>query len=66
MITFKIAMILIAIVTIGVMGIGVVSFADSGIEKDERAWVINMLNYGNDPTTKIGYECAHGRMNFGC
>ena len=66
MITLKIAIIILAIVSIGLTGITGQSFAESEIEKDDRSWVINMINHGNDPTTKIGYPCAHGHMSFGC
>ena len=68
MTNLKIAIIILAIVSIGLTGMGVQSFAESGIShnSDERSWVTNILNHGNDPTTKIGYGCAHGHMSFGC
>ena len=68
MTNLKIAIIILAIVSIGLTGMGVQSFAESGIShnSDERSWVKNILNHNNDPTTKIGYECEHNRMSFGC
>ncbi len=68
MTTLKIAIIILAIVSIGLISMSVDSFAENGFghNSDERSWVANILNHGNDPTTKIGFECAHGRMSFGC
>ena len=68
MTTLKIAIIILAIVSIGLTGMTMQSFAENGIahNSDDRAWVKNILNHGNDPTTKIGFECAHGHMSFGC
>lgn len=66
MTTLKITITLLAIVSIGLTGMTMDSFAVSQIQKDERPWVENLLNHGTDPTTKIGYDCEHNRMNFGC
>ncbi len=68
MTNLKITITLLAIVSIGLTGMTMQSFAESGIghNSEERSWVTNILNHGNDPTTKIGYECAHGHMSFGC
>ncbi len=66
MTTLKMAIIILAIVSIGLTGMSMQSFAESEIQKDERPWVMSIVNHGNDPTTKIGYECAHGHMSFGC
>ena len=71
MTTLKIAIVIFAIVSIGLTGITVQSFAmqhftESDNQENERAWVITLLYHDNDPTTKIGYSCAHGHMSFGC
>ena len=68
MTTLKIAIIILAIVSIGLTGMGMQSFAESGISHnaEESSWVKNILNHGNDPTTKIGYGCEHNHMSFGC
>ncbi len=69
MTTLKITIIILAIVSIGLISMSVDSFAEHGNghhNSDKRSWVENILNHGNDPTTKIGFECAHGRMSFGC
>ena len=68
MTTLKIAIIILAIVSIGLISMSIDSFAESGIDhnSDGRPWVTNLLNHGNDPTTKVGYGCAHGHMSFGC
>ena len=39
---------------------------DYPTQDSKPSWVINMENRGNDPTTKIGYGCPHGRMSFSC
>lgn len=62
----KITIILLAIVSIGLTGMTMDSFAVSQIQKDELPWVKNILNHGTDPTTKIGYGCEHNHMSFGC
>lgn len=56
------------IATVAVISIGGMAYADldSEVSEDERSWVKNMVNHGNDPTQKIGYGCAHGHMSFGC
>lgn len=59
------------IATVTVMSIGGMAYAELGsdiseVSEDERSWVKNMVNHGNDPTQKIGYDCAHGHMSFGC
>ena len=68
MTNLKIAIIILAIVSIGLSGMEMQSFAESGIghNSEKSSWVTNILNHGNDPTTKIGYGCAHGHMSFGC
>jgi len=68
MTNLKIAITLLAIVSIGLTGMTMQSFAESGIihNSEDRSWVKNILNHGNDPTTKIGYECQHAHMSFGC
>ena len=69
MTTLKIAIIILAIVSIGLTGMTMQSFAESGIghhNSDKRSWVENILNHGNDPTTRIGYDCQHDHMSFGC
>ena len=69
MTTLKIAIIILAIVSIGLTGMTMQSFAESGFghhNSDKRSWVENMVNHGNDPTMKIGYDCQHDHMSFGC
>lgn len=61
-----IPLVLLAVV-VGISSLGI-SMADetSEIQSDDRPWVMNMINHGNDPTTKPGYNCGHGHMSFGC
>ena len=69
MTTLKIAIIILAIVSIGLTGMTMQSFAENGFghhNPENRAWVENMINHGEDPTTMIGYDCKHGHMSFGC
>lgn len=66
----KTVIIALAVIAVGMSFVATQSYAESTSfdidPNEERAWVINMVNHGNDPTTKIGYTCSHGHMNFGC
>lgn len=66
--------ILVLLAVTGIVSISGMAFAQTSsdeVNSDEvkrtvPSWEKNMLNHDNDPTTKAGYGCQHGKMNRSC